>query len=93
MPWWSSQLQKLSDKRERFYNIFRKTNREQHLIQRKKAKTELKSLAKKNKKENWEKFASSLNRNTPVNQAWNRVRQQKGKDPKKVNILEVNGTQ
>ena len=46
-----------------------------------------------NKREDREKFDSSLNRNTPINQAWNRVRQLKGKDPKKVNILEVNGAQ
>ena len=30
---------------------------------------------------------------TPINQAWNRVRQLKGRDPKKVNILEVIGAQ
>ena len=93
-PWWSSQLQKLRDERERFYKIFRKTNREQHLIQwKKQARAEFNSLAKKNKKENWKKFASSLNSNTPIKQAWNRIRQLKDKDPEKVNTLEVNGTQ
>ena len=73
--------------------MLRKTNREQHLIKWKKATAELKILAKKNKKKNWEKFASSLNSNTPINQAWKRVRQLKGKDPKKVNILEGNAAQ
>ena len=43
--------------------------------------------------EDWEKLASCLNNEAPVNQAWNRVRQLKGKDPKKVTILEVNGAQ
>ena len=50
-------------------------------------------LAQNNKKEDWEKFARSLNCNTPINQAWNIVRQLKGKSPKKVTILEVNGAQ
>ena len=59
----------------------------------KKNRTELKTLAKNNKKEDCEKFASSLNWNTPENQAWNRKRHLKGKDPKKVNIREVNGAQ
>ena len=59
-----------------------KTNREQHLIQWKKNRAEFKSLAKKNKKENWEKFAKSLNSNTPKNQTLNRERQLKGKDKK-----------
>ena len=40
--------------------------------------------------ENWAKFASSLNSNTPINLAWNRIRHLKGKHPKKLNILEVN---
>ena len=43
--------------------------------------------------EDWEKIASSLNSNTPINQAWNRVRQLKGKDLKKNNIFEVNRAQ
>ena len=46
-----------------------------------------------NKKEDWEIFAISLNSNTTINQAWNIVRQLKGKDPKKVTILEVYGAQ
>ena len=58
-----------------------------------KNRAEFKILAQKNKKEDWEKFASSLNCNTPTNQTWNRVRQLKGKDPKKGTILEVNGAQ
>ena len=74
---------KQRDKRERFYKIFWKTNRQQHLIQWKKTRAEFKILAQKNKKEDWEKFASSLNYNTPINQALKRVRQLKGKDLKK----------
>ena len=93
MPWWSSQLQKLRDKRERLCKLFRKITREQHLIKWKKDRAESKTLAKKYKKEDWEKIARSLNRKTPINQDWNRVRHLKGEDPKKVNILEVNGTQ
>ena len=93
MPWWSSQLEKLRNKRERFYKIFEKINREQHLIQRKIARAEIKCRAKKNNKEDWDKFVNSLNSNTPFDQACNRVRQLKGKYLKKINILEVNGTQ
>ena len=77
--WWSSQLQKLRPKREWFYKTFRKTTHAQQLTQWKKARAEFKSLAKKNKKENWEKFARSLNSNTPINRAWSRVGQLKGK--------------
>ena len=88
-----STRKKLRDKRERFYKIFKKTNRQQHLIQWKKNRTEFKILPQKNKKENWGKFVSSLNCSTPINQAWNRVRQLKGKDPKNVTILEGNGAQ
>ena len=52
-PWWSSQLQKLRDKREQFYKIFKKTNYEQDLIQWKKAIAEFKSLAKKQEGRLW----------------------------------------
>ena len=92
-PRWSNQLQKLRDKGEQFYKIFRKTKREQHLTQWKKVKPELKSLAKKNKKEGWEKLVCSLIGNTPISQSWNKVRQLKGKDPEKGKILEATGAQ
>ena len=46
-------------------------------------RAEFKSLARKNNKKDWEKLAWSLNSNTPINPAWNRVRQLKDKDPKK----------
>ena len=62
-----------------------------HPVEKKQSRSQ--TLAKKNKKENWEKVDSSLNRNTPINQACNRVRQLRGKDPKKVNIFEVIGAQ
>ena len=58
-----------------------------------KVRAECKILAKKNEKEDWEKFASSLNKNTPINQGLNTVRQLEGKYPKKVNIFEVIGAQ
>ena len=56
MPWWSSRLQKLRDKRDRVYKIFTKTNCEQHLIQCKKIRAKFKTLAKKNKKEDRDFF-------------------------------------
>ena len=43
-----------------------------------------KARAKKNKKEDWETFGSSLNSSTTINQALNRVRSLKGKDKKKI---------
>ena len=58
-----------------------------------KAWAEFKSLARKNKKEDSENFASSLNNSTPINQAWDRIRQLEDNDPKKVNILEADGAQ
>ena len=51
------------------------------------ARAEFKSLAKKNKKKDWENFVRSPNSNTPINKALNRVRQLKGKDPKKETSL------
>ena len=44
-----------------------------------------------NKKEDWETFGSSLNCNTLISQAWERVRQVKDKDSKK--LKSVNGAQ
>ena len=52
-----------------------------------KNRVEFKILAQNKKKEDWEKFASSLNCNTPLNQIWNRVGQLKGKNPKKLPSL------
>ena len=58
-----------------------------------KKRAEFKILAQKNKKEDWVKFASSFNCNTPINQTWNKVGQLDGNDPKKVTIFEVNREQ
>ena len=52
----------------------------------KKREPNLKVLPKKNNKEDWEKLVSSLNSKTPKNRAWDRVRQLKGKDPKKITL-------
>ena len=73
--------------------IFRKINREQHLIQRENARAEVKSLSKKNKNEEWKNFASSLNSNTPINQAWNRKKTVERQRSKKINIIKVNEAQ
>ena len=62
-------------------------------MEEKKNRAEFKILAQKNKKEDWEKFASFLNCSTPINQAWNSVKRLKGKYPKKFTILEVNVAQ
>ena len=69
----------------------RRTRRKQHLVQWKKTRAELKSLTFKYNKKNCEKIVTSLNCNTPTNQAWNRVRQLDSK--KKANNTEVNGAQ
>ena len=53
----------------------------------KKPKQNSKNLAKMLKKEDWGNFVSSLNCSTPLIQAWNRVRQLRGKY-KKINILQ-----
>ena len=68
-PWWSTHLQKLIGKRERFYKIFRKKKAQATPHPVEKSWKMIQSLAKKNKKEDWENFASSLNGNTPINQA------------------------
>ena len=76
-------IQELRYVRERLYKIFRKSNREEHLILWKITRADFKVLARKTKKEDWVKYASYLNKHTPINQAWNIVTQLKGKDPKK----------
>lgn len=91
--WWSKELEELKNKRERFYKIKRKTSKVEHVILWKKTRAQFKRLAKKNKKEDWENFASSLNSDTPLNKVWNKMRHLKGKDPKRIIMLEANGTQ
>ena len=49
----------------------------------KKNKAEFKILPKRNKKESWENFASSLNCNTPINIAWDKTRRIKANNQKK----------
>jgi len=90
-PWWSKELSDARDKRERFLKIYRKTKFNRHLIAWKKARAKFKQIQRKNKKENWENFANSINNNTPVNKVWEKVRRIKGRTQRKTHILEVDG--
>ena len=73
----------LKDKRERFYKIYKKPRTTSTSSCEKKITAELKNLAKKNKKDNLENFASSLNCNTPINIAWDKTRRIKANNQKK----------
>ena len=75
----SSQLQKLRDNKERFYKIFRENNRKQHLIKWKKSQGTIQKSTQNEQEGGLGKFANFLNSHTPINQAWDRVRQRQQK--------------
>jgi len=86
-PWWSAELKRSRDRRERLYHIFRTRQSQQNLLNWKKARAEHKKSVKKHKEESWKQLAKSFNQNTPIGKVWENFRRINGKQAKKINIL------
>ena len=90
-PWWSSTLTESYKARERAYHAWRRRKSPQNRIQWKKMQALHRRAVKKHKKDSWEEMAAQVNKNTPMRQVWEIVRKVKGKEPRKIPILEENG--
>jgi len=86
-PWWSVQVQKSYNARERAYKAYRTRKSPANFIRWKQKRAEHRINIRNHKKMSWEKMASEININTPINKVWENIRRIKGRSPKKIPIL------
>ncbi|MCP4262523.1 MAG: RNA-directed DNA polymerase [Planctomycetes bacterium] len=73
VPWWTPDCRQALTKRNRRYRIFEKQPTQSNFIAYKKAKAEARRTIKRAKRENWQRFVSTVNRNTPSSQVWSTI--------------------
>lgn len=90
-PWWSKELKNSKIERERLYQKYRRNRTMENLLRWKKWRAEHKQKIRLSKKESWEKFVNTLNKNTPISKLYQNVRKIRGKANPKINLLKDNG--
>jgi len=90
-PWWSVNVQKTYNARERAYKAYRTTRSPGNFVRWKQKRAEHRLNVKKHKKISWERMAGEISVNTPIAKVWESVRRIKGRSPKKIPILVVGG--
>ena len=90
-PWWNDELKNSKERRETFYQQYRRNKTQTNLIIWRRSRAQHKQLVKKCKRESWMEFVEKLNRKTPSTALYETIRKIKGKPTRKINILSENG--
>jgi hypothetical protein len=91
-PWWSLEVQKARDRREKAYQKYRRNKSLNNFIEWKRARAKFKFISKKSKKESWIKLTTTLNQNTPTSKIYQIIRKIKGNKERVINMLSENDT-
>ena len=86
-PWWTPDLTRTRNKRERLYQIYRRNKTDQNRTNWSKARAEHKRNVKKAKDESWEKYTSEFNASIPISDLCKRVKRMKNIAPTSIRIL------
>jgi len=86
-PWWSVQVQRTYNARERAYKAYRSRKSPVNFMRWKIKRAEHRQNVKQHKRASWEKMAGEININTPIAKVWESIRRIKGRSPKKIPIL------
>ena len=87
-PWWTPDLTRTRNIRERLYRIYRRNRTDQNRTNWSKARAQHKRNTKKKKDENWEKYTSEFNANIPISDLCKRVKKMKNIAPNSIRILD-----
>ena len=90
-PWWNQELKQLKERRERFYQQYRRNRTPTNLILWRRNRALHKKLVMKHKRESWISFVGTLEHKSPLATIYEAIRRIKGKIQRKINILEENG--
>ena len=77
-PWWTPELTLTRSRRERFYQIYRRTRNLQAGIRWRKARAEHKNLVRLSKEKSWKEYISEFNEELPISEICKRVKKMKG---------------
>jgi len=90
-PWWTREVKRSKQERERLYQRYRSNRTEQNMLQWKRKRASHKKLVKESKKQCWIDHVSTINCNTPVSSIYEKIKAIKGRKQRKTNILTDNG--
>jgi len=90
-PWWSAECSRVWKEREKLYAAFRRTGNPEDKVKWKRARAIATRTFRDEKKKEWANYVGKLNNNATSAEIWNQVRRIRGRPPRKISILEVNG--
>ena len=89
-PWWNQEFNQSKERRELFYQQYRRNRTPSNLILWRRNRAQHKKLVMKHKRESWISFVETLQHKSPPATIYEAIRRIKAK-LKKINILEENG--
>ncbi|XP_008552712.2 uncharacterized protein LOC103579772 [Microplitis demolitor] len=78
-PWWTPDCAKAVHKRKLTYSNFRINGSYENYLAMKRQEAETRRILRKAKKDGWKAFCGTINRNTPPNAIWNKIKAFKNK--------------
>ena len=90
-PWWTPEVKKSKQIRERLYQLYRRNKSYTNLINWKRKRAQHKKLVRESKRSSWIQFVETININTPPQMLYENIRRIKGKPQRKINILYDDG--
>lgn len=89
-PWWSDELKKTKNEREKNYQRYRRNKTLENLLNWKKSRALHKTKIVQHKRDSWKNLASTFNENTPSAVIYENIRKIKGRTQRNINILKEN---
>jgi hypothetical protein len=87
-PWWTPELRESKKSREKAFQKYKRVKSLNNVLRWKKLRAEHKKLVLKSKRESWRTFVSTINQNTTSKQIFETIRKIKGKEQRRVHILQ-----
>ena len=87
-PWWTPDLTASRNKRERFYQIYRRNRSQANLIKWRRARAIHKNNVSKAKEESWREYISEFDCEIPISTLCKRIKRLKGIPPQTTRILQ-----
>ena len=88
-PWWNQNCQNVVNKRKETYKKYKTNPNSTNLIEYKKIDALAKKTLKEAKREQWRKYCSSLNKNTPIGKVWQQVNRFKNRRRENKTLISV----
>lgn len=78
VPWWNKECQEIIKNNHRALNKYRKNKSPENLIELKRTKAMAKRILKQSRINSWKEYVSSITKDTPTKEIWQKIRRIKG---------------